>query len=81
MPFLAIISFKTPFYVSREYYIIAICTLKTKIEYKKFLILIVSKKLISAKNSGPGLNYKIYFRKPYGDKAYHSKINGIWSNI
>ena len=34
---------------------IAICTFKTKIGYKKFLTLIGSNKSISAKNSDPGL--------------------------
>ena len=55
LPFLAKISFKTPFYVSREYYIIAICALKTKIEDEKILIFIGLKKLRSTKNSVPGL--------------------------
>ena len=34
---------------------IAICTFKRKIGYKKILTLIGSNKLISAKNSDPGL--------------------------
>ena len=38
---------------------IAICTFKTKIGYKKFITLIGSNKLISAKNSDPGLTWNI----------------------
>ena len=64
---MARISFKTPFNVSREYYIIAICTLKTKIKDKKFLILIGLKKLRSPKNSAPDLRWE-----------KKSKITKIW---
>ena len=41
-------------YLAREYHF-NVDTLKTKIEVKKFLILIGLKKLRSAKNSAPGL--------------------------
>ena len=36
---------------------IAICTFKTKIGYKKFITLIGSNKLVSAKNSESGLTF------------------------
>ena len=36
---------------------IAICTFKTKIGYKKFITLIGSNKLVSAKNSESGLTW------------------------
>ena len=40
---------------------IAICTFKTKIGHKKFITLIESNKLISAKNSDPGLTYVVVY--------------------
>ena len=60
MLFLAKISHRISFYVSTGYYMIAICTFKTKIGYKKILTLIGSNKLISAKTYDPGLSFLLF---------------------
>ena len=79
MLFLAKISLKIPFYVSRGYYIIEICTFQTKIGYKKFVTLIGSNKLISPKNSDPGLT--CMYNKDILEYAQFARRSGPKSKI